>query len=493
MAAFYPSRRGGRRGAIGAAALFACFAGATWSLLVPPTSAAAANGGAGASAFATPVATPTVTAPSDVSPADFPAPPAATAQTNPAPAITPAPTATPAGSSTTGSTATATAATAAAAVAPPTPVASPAAASTGKKAAIPPEDPEVKEGREAHEEMVREGMKFVRDPAVLDRVERIGRKLAAVADVTQFPAGYGSSRLVPYDYHFYVIDDPDVNAFSMPGGYIYINKGLLNAVQSDDELACVIGHEITHAAHHHVVQLEKEQAKTNLEMGAALIAAIVAKMPAEDMGNALTGVQLLAIERVNGFGQNAERDADHGGIILAQKAGYNPVGMLTFMERLAREERMRPDIDEGIFRTHPPSQARADAATKELEDMGIPIDRRLVTNELKVAVRKVAIGGAADVVASEVTVDGKVIYRSRSTDRVQETADALDRALDDSLQIWDVTKQGNVVLAHGKPVVTVQPDDIQVPGNGSTPDAIADQAYHALRMALYNDLLENGT
>jgi len=308
----------------------------------------------------------------------------------------------------------------------------------------------------------------------------------------EIPARYGSGKLVPYDYKFFVVDDPDVNAFSLPGGYIFINKGLLNLVQSDDELAGVIGHEITHAAHHHVAKLEREQTKMNTQMAVGLLAAIFAHVPSQDMMNAMTGMQLIAIQKVNGYGQNAERDADHGGIILMQKAGYNPVGMLTFMEGLARQERTRPDIEQGIFRTHPPSKDRADAAVAQIKEMGLPINRRVVTNELKVAVRKVSLGSPSDMVASEVVLDGKVFYRSLSDQRVKETAQTLDTMLDQSLHIYDITRTGNTVLARGKPIVTVMPEDVQIPGNGSTADAVADQAYKALRFALFKDLLDRG-
>lgn len=378
----------------------------------------------------------------------------------------------------------------------PAPTPTPAPAKSADKNAAKPqkvtEDPEVREGREAYEDMLRSGIKLVRDPQVLSRVETIGKKLAAIADTTAIPAKYGSDKLVPYEYHFYVVDDPDVNAFSLPGGYIFINKGLLNTVQSDDELAGVIGHEITHAAHHHVSKLEKEQSKANLTMAAGLLAAIFAHVPTQDMMNAMTGLQLVAIQKVNGYSQQAERDADNGGIVLMQKAGYNPVGMLTFMERLAREERSRPDIEQGIFRTHPPSKERADAAVAEIKAMGLPINRREVTNELKVAVRKVAVSGQADTTASEVTLDGKVFYRSPSDQRCKEAADALNSALDQSLQLYDVQRKGNVVLVRGKMLVMAMPEDALLAGGTATPDTVADQAYRTLRMALYRDLLENG-
>ncbi|MES2462036.1 MAG: M48 family metalloprotease [Armatimonadota bacterium] len=370
-------------------------------------------------------------------------------------------------------------------------------AKTDKKAKKPSEDPEVRMGREAHEEMLRSGLKLVSDPKSLGRVQTIGKKIADYVNATPMEATYGSINKTPYDYHFFVVDDPDINAFSLPGGYIYINKGLLNTVESDDELAGVLGHEIIHAAHHHVAKLQHEQNKINTQMALGLLAAVLARVPTPDMANAMTGIQLIALQKVNGYGQNAERDADKAGVIAMEKSGYNPVGMLTFMERLARDERSRPDMEQGIFRTHPPSKARAVAITDTIKEMGKPINRREVTNDLKVAVRQVAVnkdaeGKTVDLVANEVTLDGKPVFRTLSSDRAKATADALNVLLDGDLQLYDVTRKGNVVLGKGKPIVTIAPEDAVLAASPNTPDLVATQAYKTLRTALFKQLLESG-
>src|SRR5687767_7947666 len=121
-------------------------------------------------------------------------------------------------------------------------------------------------GREAHEEMVRNGLKLLKDPELQKRIDTIGNRIAAIVNDTKLPVTYGSSVLVPYDYKFYIVDDNDVNAFSLPGGFIYLNKGLLKYMQSDEELAGVLGHEIIHAAHHHVARLQREQSRMNTQM-----------------------------------------------------------------------------------------------------------------------------------------------------------------------------------------------------------------------------------
>ena len=384
----------------------------------------------------------------------------------------------------------------------------------------PAEDSEVKMGREGHEEMLRSGLKLVKDPKLVARVEVIGKKLATVANQTPMSVGYGADKLVPYDYHFFIVDDPDVNAFALPGGYIYINKGLLNYVQSDDELAGVIGHEITHAAHHHVDRLQKEQNKLTGQMALGMLFTFLAHVPTADAFNLIQGFQLMALQKVNGFGQSAEKDADHGGVILTEKAGYNPVGMLTFMERLERDQRMRPDVELGIYRTHPPEKERVANITKQIGEAGLPIRRRAVTNMLKVQVRSVALNTAAPVVAtttgtaarpaasdappvapvpaapveplykaSEVVLDGTVLYRTPSAERAKQAASLLDTLLDKDVQLFDVTRKGTQVRVRGEVVFDFTAEDLTLPGSAATPEAAAEAAYKSLRNMLYKQFL----
>jgi Zn-dependent protease with chaperone function len=346
----------------------------------------------------------------------------------------------------------------------------------------PAEDPEVKMGREAHEEMLKSGLKLVSDPALVKRVETIGQKLAALANITPIPALYGTENKLsrPLNYKFFIVDDPDTNAFALPGGYVYINKGLLKYAQSDDELAGVMGHEVIHAAHSHGAKLQREQSKLNTQMAIAALGAILAKVPMQDTGNLLTGFQLLAIQKVNGYGQTAERDADQGGIILAQKAGYNPVGMLTFMERLARDQRSRPDVEMGIFRTHPPEKIRAESMITQISQMGLPINRRATSNILKVTTRP-------DGPATEVLLDGKVFLRTTKPERAKTVAETLDKMLNQDLQVYDVRKTGATIQIRGENLVTLDTSD-----GSAVPEKLAEDALKMLRLSLYRYVL-NGT
>lgn len=355
---------------------------------------------------------------------------------------------------------------------------------SGASLAQPPsEDPEIKIGREAHEEMLKSGMKLISDPQLVGRVSAIGARLAAVANKTVIPATYGTENRTPYTYRFHVVDDKDVNAFALPGGWLYVNKGLLEYVQSDDELAGVLAHEVIHAAHHHILKLQKEQDKLNTQLAIGAIAAILAKVPATDTGNLVTGLQLVALQKVNGYSQQAERDADGAGFELTRLAGFNPVGALTFMERLARDQRNRPEVDLGIFRTHPPEKQRVAALKGKLDAAAITINRRQTTNQLRVTV----VPAKNQTVIHELQVDTRVVLTSADKPYLVQIASVLDKALDSPTELFDVTRNGSSVLIRGMLLFTVRSSDLKL---GQNPETIADKAKEAIRAALFKVSLD---
>jgi len=355
---------------------------------------------------------------------------------------------------------------------------------TGTCTAQPPvEDPEIKIGREAHEEMLKSGMKLISDPVMLARVTAIGARLANVANKTVIPATYGTENRTPYTYRFHIVDDKDVNAFALPGGWLYVNKGLLDYVQSDDELAGVLAHEVIHAAHHHILKLQKEQDKLNTQLAIGAIAAIFAKVPVADTGNLITGLQLVALQKVNGYSQQAERDADGAGFELTRLAGFNPVGALTFMERLARDQRNRPEVDLGIFRTHPPEKQRVASLKSKLDLASIPINRRQTTNQLRLSV----LPAKNQSVIFELQLDGRVVLTSTDKAYLTQVASVLDKALDVPTELFDVTKSASSVLIRGNIVFTIRSSDLKL---GQNPEIVADKARDAIRAALFKVSLD---
>ncbi|MCE5321955.1 M48 family metalloprotease [bacterium] len=350
-------------------------------------------------------------------------------------------------------------------------------------------DNEVKLGKESAKEVAK-NYKLSDNAADLKHLRDMGAKIASVANKTEINALYGSSKVTPFDYTFDIIEDKDINAFSVPGGHIYVYRGLLNFVQSDHELAGVVAHEIIHAAHHHMVYLLKKQATLNNQLAIALLATMIGGVRSADMQNVLMGVQLYQVAILNGYGQEAERDADNGGAILMQEAGYNPVGLLTFLERLAK----RPElVDYGIYRSHPLDDERVKAAKAVIEGLGLPINRRQTTNAI---VAQVTTNTVDDTQISDVSIDGKVIYRPAPTAdktsevRAKETADRINKALDSNIQMYELSVDPLVggVVARGEALLVVSEADGKL--MDKTPAEISKEAAAAIRNVIWRQLVD---
>lgn len=351
---------------------------------------------------------------------------------------------------------------------------------------------EIKQGQDAAAEIAKQVAidqaarkdKKEPDPAMLDRVNRIGQRLAGVVNVTRYPAEYGNDKVFPFVWHFHVLEDKQVNAFSLPGGQVYVNTGLLKNVRSDDELAGVLGHEMTHSAHHHLQSLSHEQSKMSTEMIAGLLAAILAKVPPRDIGNLAAGAQYTQMGIMNiKYSQQAERDADHGGTIVMQKAGFNPVGMLTFMERLGDFENFGPKVEAGILQNHPEASERVALITEELKEMNVPVTVsavRQVTGAPHATAHPAADGGQ-DIVFVNRTLP---TLADPDGSRARAIVTKFNTLLDGGLQLYQVSYSGDQVLVSDQPLITITPDDLAL-HPGETPEALARAAGNALRSGIY--------
>ncbi len=169
-------------------------------------------------------------------------------------------------------------------------------------------------------------MGLIKDPKLDAYISGIGRKLL---------------RGIPrhsFRFKFSVVDQVEPNAFALPGGYIYISRGLLALANNEDELANVIGHEITHAVHRH--------AAAQQELRGRMIPILSGWKGAMDLA---------------AYGRDMERDADRGGQILAAAAGYDPMGMSTFLSNMGQVERLIRGAarSPSFFDTHPGATERA--------------------------------------------------------------------------------------------------------------------------------------
>ncbi len=204
----------------------------------------------------------------------------------------------------------------------------------------------------------------VADAALQEKVDAMGQKLAAVSD---------RKDLV---YHFAVIDDPKsdediVNAFSLPGGYVFLYNDLVKKTTSDDELAGVIAHEIAHIAARHSVQRQESGIGASL----AQIAAIVTRN-----GPAATGLNVALQATMLAHAREDELQADKLGVKYMKEAGFNPEGMLSFLRTMQEVHKSESTyLPRGVVKpsyayTHPGVPERIASIKEELYGVADYID-----------------------------------------------------------------------------------------------------------------------
>jgi len=195
-------------------------------------------------------------------------------------------------------------------------------------------------------------------------IAEIGNKLAK------------ASELKGMNYHFKILNVKGPNAFSIPGGYIYVTHDLFDYIQSDDELAGILAHEIAHVIHNHALKQTRDNTKFTL---LTILGVLLTGEPDVAILGKLTTVTFL-----NQYSREYEEEADLTALDLLIKTRYNPVGFLTFLERLYTREMFKPELNLGIFQTHPETENRINYVKDKLKERGIDIDRRATTDYLKV-------------------------------------------------------------------------------------------------------------
>lgn len=315
----------------------------------------------------------------------------------------------------------------------------------------------------------------------IDRVARIAGELALIARTTQVECTWGDKRLNPYEYNFKVVENKEVNAFSLPGGYIYVYDGLLKYVESDDELAGVLAHEISHASFRHLATLQREQSKLDIFTLPLILISILAGGSNSSGGTAGVLLGNLANQALaSGWGQNAERAADYGGFQYMARSKYNPVGMLTFMEKLARDQRALESLDLGIYRTHPPSRERASAIERYILEAKLPLKRSAVATSFRVETKPDDKGGIV------LQFNRRPLIKLGGDDalkRADELAPRLNDFFDSVPELYDVVLSGSTVNYRGAPLLSVTEDDAKV--QGLRLDEAAQSALRSIKRELY--------
>ncbi len=192
---------------------------------------------------------------------------------------------------------------------------------------------------------------IVHDSVIEQYINTLGRSMAS-----------RTSR-ADLDWRFAVVNSPEVNAFALPGGFIYVNRGAIEQADRLDELAGIMGHEIGHVVRRHSVE-QMQKAKKD-ELGLIMVCTMT------HICRSLGGKVLVGIgaERMHArYSQKDEAQADSEGVVNTTRAGIDPEGLPSFFEKLLAKRAEQPTAVEAFFSTHPTDQSRVAETRKEIAE-----------------------------------------------------------------------------------------------------------------------------
>jgi Zn-dependent protease with chaperone function len=300
---------------------------------------------------------------------------------------------------------------------------------------------------------------------------------------------------VKYDVR--LLDTDLVNAFSLPGGIIYVTKGLLEEAGSDHEIAGVLAHEIAHNCTYDALR----QAERNEEMFTANVAALIASIllgaPTDMVSTVMVAGEYIRRGVLGGYSIKMETVADKHAVDYILGTSYNPVGLVTFMERLAAEYRSTPQVELGFLQTHPEAPNRVKALKELLLDAGVDLNRRAATDWEKPVAEQVEEDSGKLV---HVALRGYEIMQVAAAGPDHETpmarAEAIAQRLTDlmgaGLRGYElrIGKNGAspALAANGTIVLTVYPEDAEALGLDQ--HTVVKQAKRAILQAFQAEKLD---
>src|SRR5712672_2836870 len=207
---------------------------------------------------------------------------------------------------------------------------------------------EIQMGQE-YAQQINQQLPIIQDPELNRYINVLGDSIARLTSRTDLP-----------DWHFYIVDSKEVNAFAVPGGFVYVNRGLIERTNKMDQLAGVLGHEIGHVVRRHSIKQMQQQQGANIGVTLACVLTSVCNNQAGQAAIQVGGTALFAK-----FSRGDEAEADEEGVKNTVRAGISPNGMPEMFQILIDERQSNPSAVEGWFATHPLEEDRI-AATRAL-------------------------------------------------------------------------------------------------------------------------------
>ena len=252
----------------------------------------------------------------------------------------------------------------------------------------------------------------VEDPLITEYINEIGGRIAA------------QSNDGTHKFEFFVVEDPRINAFALPGGYIGVHSGLIEATRNEDELAGVLAHEVAHVTQRHIARAVYANQRQSLLTTALMLGALVAGVAGGNADIAQAGMavaQGTALQSQINFTRSNEYEADRIGIAALDAAGYNPHGMASFFEVMSRQAPASPEMRAPEFlRTHPVTTARIAEARNRAQEY----PRRMSSDSTSYGLARSRV-----IVERFDTAPEAVQYFERRDYAMQDAADRYGRAL----------------------------------------------------------------
>ncbi|HET6629775.1 MAG TPA: M48 family metalloprotease [Woeseiaceae bacterium] len=288
---------------------------------------------------------------------------------------------------------------------------------------------------------IRASGKLVEDPLVVEYINDIGHRLSAQVNEGD------------QQFTFFVVDDPHINAFALPGGFIGVHTGLLEATRSEDELAGVLAHEIAHVTQRHIARAVHANQRQSILSTAIMLGAILAGAAGGASGDAMQGAiavaQGTAMQQQINFTRSNEYEADRVGIGALAAAGFDPNGMASFFEVISDSTRPVEARVPEFLRTHPVTSSRIAEARSRARDY--PDVASQDSTNYGLARARLLVSGARTAEAA-VSLFEQETYENQSDDERYGRAVAYMRAgrYDEADRIFEelVSKDQEVIAYH---------------------------------------------
>jgi hypothetical protein len=338
---------------------------------------------------------------------------------------------------------------------------------------------EAKMGKEAAEAIIRH-YGLAENAAISRRVDAVGEEVIKVCDRPEL------------EYHFYVLNSDMINAFALPGGFIFVTTGIMDFLDDDDELASVLAHEVTHVAKKHGVIMYKQGMKD------AMVNFLIMVLTRDP--NAVMAGQMLQQSRTDIFGRGAENESDRVGLEYMYKAGYNPDGFMQFMLKMQRYESHSPDLLQDYFDSHPPMEERVRLVAENYRRLGLEPPQGLNYDiSGRLAAMEICQEGGKDCYGAIEGPKGELMRIGDSGEegsaylRARKIAATINRLFDKKMGIYEIKKirdtDGVGLIARNAKIAQVLKGDIAA-NKMDNANALADLWIENLKKFLWNDFLK---